>query len=250
VRFPFATDWRAVVAFDANTLRNSDAIDRAANLNSTEIDAGIRYQTGAQNYVDLLARTGQSTYPDGALSIFAGLNYHDRGVDLRTKWRFSGVSTLEGRLGYMEQRYDESSFLNFAGPAWDLTYTWLPGSKTSLALYTARVTGPAGNNYFSAAVMHTYRLTPTYQLTSNIHLDAHYEWSSVNYFSNLQALAEGLPPATVRSDIDTNYGFGASWTPRRWLIIKLIAVRQQRNSVSTIFDYSDRLTSLSVTAKF
>ncbi len=250
LRFPVAPDWRAVVGAGGNTLRNSDAIDRPADLDTTEFDIGARYQTGARNYVDLLARELHTTYPNGGLSVFSNTSYRDQALEARTRWRFSGSSSIDGNVGYLKREYQGLTFLDFSGPSWDMTYRWEPLSKTSLLVYLARQEGPAGNNYFSAATTRTYRLTPIYLPTSTLRLEAHYEWAKIDYSSDLNALAAGLSASTFRTDSDTNYGVTLTWSPERWVNVRLEARHEQRSSDIPTFDYSRRVGMLFGSVKF
>jgi len=186
VYFPIAIDWHSVLGANGSLLRNSNVTDQPTNLNAAEGDLGVRYQTGALNYVDLLARFAHSTYPDAAGTVYENNPYDDRGADLRTGWKFSESSQVVGHVGYLERRYENSYTLDFSGPTYDLTYFWTPSYKTAMTLYVLRQEGPAGESGYLAAVTHTYRVTPAYLVTEKIRLEAYYQWSDLGYYGNAQ----------------------------------------------------------------
>ncbi len=247
LEFPLTTYWHGVAIATGAKSRNSDALDRPTDLDTTEFDAGVRYQTGASNYVDVLARTVNASYPHATLAEFSDAPYRERGADLRMKWTISGVSDLAGRVGYLQRRYDDLGFLDFSGPAYDLTYTWRPENKIRLVLYGLRQTGSPGDIQFLDAVTHTYRLTPAYYPTDKTLVEVHYEWTRLDYYGNLQS---GTPQSSARRDTLDNFGLAASWTPRRWAGIKLEVRKSVRGSNSPYLDYNDILSSLSVRLLF
>jgi hypothetical protein len=250
VYFPlFSQNWRAVASAIVTRSRNSDALDRPTDLNTIEGDAGVRYTTGAANFVDLLARDEHATYPNAQLSPFQDTSYSDRGIDLRTQWRLSGFSSVEGHVGYDERRNANLTFLNFSGPAYDLTYTWKPLYKTSLALLVLRQSGAIGQAGFLAATTHTYRVQPAYQPTDSTRIELHYQWSHVDYLADVQALEFGLPANLNRIDSDNDVGLVATWQVRRWLGLRLSTSREQRTSNTPGFEFVDRYSKLQVDLK-
>jgi hypothetical protein len=245
-----ALEWRALIGADALQVRNSNDIDRLTDMNMAEVTGGLRYQSGSENNVDFVFRTQHASYPDGAQTVFATGAYQDRAADLRTKWRISGASALEGRIGYIQRRYDNLVALDFAGPAYDLTYRWTPGAKTTLTLFALRATGAPGDSNYLAAVAHTYRVSPAYLLSEYIHLDAHYEWTGLHYFGDTILQAPGQTTQIARIDAVNNAGISAVWRARRWLNVTIEAHREQRNSNIAIWDYTDRVATLTLASKF
>jgi len=253
IYLPVAAEWHAVVAGNGTELRNSNPIDQPTNLDTTEGDLGARYQTGAQNYIDVLLRGAHSTYPNGSLSGYEDASFNDRGADLRVNWRFAGSSQILGHVGYTVRRYPNLPILDFSGPAYELLYTLAPGYKTLLTLYGLRQAGSVGDSGYLAGVTHTYRFTPAYLPTEKVRLEAYYQWSGFDYYANIQALAPDQPlsvASTNRYDTDSSYGLAATWNPFRWLMLKLEAHREQRSSNISTFDFSEQVTRLSAQAKF
>lgn len=251
LRFPLAPQWHGVLTAGAGKLRNSYGADIPTDLDSVQFEAGVRYQTGAENYVDFLARSVQATYPDAGQTVFANTAYHDRGADLRMKWRFSGSSELLGRIGYLQRRDKVMSARDFSGPSYDLTYLWTPWTKIRVLAYALRAIGEPGDSDYLAAVTHTYRIAPDYQATERIRLGLELEWSRIRYYSDLLLAQPGqLSPPTSRDDIVSSAGVGVHWNPRRWLQLHLEWLRQERTSTAASWDFVDRLSRLQVQAQF
>ena len=154
VDFPFEVDWRGVLGGSATQLTNSASSFQAQDVNTAEIDGGIRFQPVTGNHVDLLLRSVEGTYPNNSPASLIPPGYHDIGVDLRADWTFSGASHLQGRAGFVRRRDDEMFYLdtttgqmqlldrNFSGPAYDLTYTWQVTAASRLTYTAYAVTGP------------------------------------------------------------------------------------------------------------
>jgi hypothetical protein len=187
----------------------------------------------------------RATYPDAQLatqSTLAVSPYRERGADLRVKWKFSGASTLTGRVGYVQRRNDLATFPDFAGAAYDMTYLWQPTARSSLTVLVLRQTGATGDNQYLSSVAHTYRLSPTYAATAKIQVQAQFELSQFDYLP--------IASAPTRSDSVHSAGLGATWVPRRWITVKIAQTWEQRASSLAVFDYLDRVSSLSLQATF
>ena len=245
VDFPVATYWRPVADVDAARTRNSSGFETEADLNTVQADAGIRYRTGSENQVDLVVRGLRGTYPESQPATPAQAlvsSYRERAVDLRVKWKFSGASTLFGHVGYMQRRNDLSTFPNFGGPAYDMTYLWQPTVRTSVALLVLRQMGATGDNQYLSSVTHTYRLTPAYAVTEKIKIQPQFEYSHYDFLSlpNVPHLNFDVPNAALF----------VTWSPQRWLQVKLGQTWEHRTANLPIYDYLDRLSSLLLQATF
>jgi len=262
--FPLAINWRAVLTGDDARTLNSATIFQTQDLNTTELDGGIRFQPSTGNHVDVLLRTVHGTYPNGSPSVFISPGYNDRGADLRADWTFTGASRLLGRAGYLERRNDDLFYLdttsfpfqirelnrNFSGPGFDLTYIWQITGASKLTAYGARQIGAAGDNSYLSAVTRTFRLAPAYQPRVMLDLEAYFEWSLRDYFSDVYSVVTGLPPGTTRRDNSHADGVSVFWNPRRWLQVKLDLRHEQRDSTIASWVYTDSNASLSLQCRF
>lgn len=264
IDFPLTVNWRAVVTGDDGRTLNSASIFQTQDLNTTEVDGGIRFQPSTGNHVDLLLRTVHGTYPNGSPSVFISPGYNDRGADLRADWTFTGASHLMGRAGYIERRNDDLYYLdtttfpfqvrelsrNFSGPGFDLTYIWQATGASKITAYGLRQIGAAGDNNYLSAVTRTFRLAPAYQPSVMFAMEAYFEWSLRDYFSDVYSVVTGLPPGTTRRDNSHNAGISVVWNPRRWLQAKLDLRREQRDSTISSWVYTDSNASLSLQCRF
>jgi hypothetical protein len=265
MRFPLLAQWRGVLAAGAGRLRNSNPIDVPTNVDAVQLQAGVRYEIGKENYVNILGSSLQARYPDidllPASTLPALSPFHERGFDIETKWRFTGSSLVVGNVGHVSRRSEDAQvyWRNFSGPAYDLTYLWTPGSKFRFTFYALRATGEPSDNDYESAVTHTLRVTPAYQVTDRVRLDAQWSWSSVHYVALpagviptplLQNLGSGAFALERRNDILSSEGASAQWNPERWLQVRLSFVRQVRGSNIIVWQYADRLTELAVQARF
>jgi len=264
VDFPFTANWRGVLTGDDARTMNSASIFQTQDLDTTELDGGVRFQPSSGNHVDLLLRTVHGTYPNGSPSVFISPGYNDRGADLRADWTFTGASHLLGRAGYIERRNDDLFYLdtttfpfqirelsrNFSGPGFDLTYIWQITGASKISAYGSRAIGAAGDNNYLSAVTRTFRLAPAYQPSVMFALETYFEWSLRDYFSDVYAIVTGLAPGTTRRDNSHNAGISASWNPRRWLQVKLDLRHEQRDSTIASWVYTDSNVALSLQCRF
>jgi hypothetical protein len=262
--FPLVADFRGVADGDRIQTRNSGGTFQTQNLDTTGVDAGIRYEPTTGNEVDLVARTVLGVYPDGTPSALISPGYRDKGADLRADWTFSGASRLQGRLGYVKRSNDELLYpvngqvreLNrdFAGPVADLTYLWQITAATQLSFFAQRLTGAAGDNNYLSSVNKTLRITPNYKPTAKITLQAYADWTRRDYFTNvIQALnvEAGLPPGSGgRVDYNHSYDASISWTPRRWLLGSVELRRELRDSTVENYSFTNNIIILSLQGSF
>ena len=265
---PVFTDWRAVAGASGNQTRNSSALFKTQDFNSTEVRGGIRYQPTTGNHVDLLLRSTKATYVNGSPASYVGPGYVNRAADLSADWTFSGASHLHGRAGYLKHTGDdhvfpELNFLgfpiipftpidinrNFSGPAFDLTYTWQLTALTSVRFFGLRSSGAAGDNNYQSAVTHTYRITPAFQPTVKTQLSAYAEWSKLDYFTNV-LLGTAQANGTQRLDRLHRFGLTAQWNPRRWLQGSLDLHHEVRDSNLAFAVYNDTVAMVQLQGTF
>lgn len=242
VDYPVATVWRPIVGADAARLRNSNGVDSPADVNTSEVDGGIRYQTGKENQVDLVARMVRGSYPNPQPVPAQVSSYREKGGDLRVKWKFSASSTLFGRVGYVERTNDLPAFRNFSGAAYDMTYVWQPTGRTTLTALVLRQTGATGDNQYLSSVTHLYSLTPAYAVTAKTRVEAQFGLSQLDFI-----VVGNAPP---RNDSIYSAALRVAWSPLRWLQVKVGQTWEQRVSNQQAFDYLDRISSILLQASF
>jgi hypothetical protein len=265
---PVYTDFRAVAGAQGSQSRNSNDLFRTQDFNSSEGHGGIRYQPTTGNHVDLLVRSVTGTYTNGSPASYVGSGYRNRGADLSADWTFSGASHLHGRAGYLKHTGDDHLFpvldafgfpvsparsveinRNFAGPAFDLTYSWQLTALTSVRIFGLRESGGAGDNNYQSAVTHTYRVTPTYQPTVKTTLGAYAEWSKRDYFTNV-LVGTAQFNGTQRLDRLHSFGVTALWNPRRWVQGSVDVHHEVRDSNVAVGVFDDTVASLQIQGTF
>jgi hypothetical protein len=263
---PITIDFRTLLGADRVQTRNSYGPLQTQDLDTTEVNGGIRYQPASGNSIDLLLRTVRGIYINGTPSALISPGYRDKAVDLRADWTFTGASRLQGRAGFIRRSNDELIYVdpangqanelnrNFSGPQYDLTYLWQITAASRITFFALRATGAAGDNNYLSAVSKTLRITPAYQLTTKVEIDAYVEWTRRNYFSNVLAalsLVEGAPPGvTTRIDTNHNFGLSVNWTPRRWLQLFVDVHRENRDSNQAQLTYDNNVETVGIQGNF
>jgi hypothetical protein len=253
---PVVADFRAELGGNAHQNRNSSGFFSTQDLNVYEVDGGARYSPTTGNHVDLLARSANGIYPNGSPSVFISPGYHDKGVDLRVDWTFSGASRALGHAGYVKRTNDvlETSKgpldRDFAGPIVDLTYIWQTTSATKLTFYGSRQVGAAGDDSYLSGVTRDLKFTPSWQPTAKIDVGAYIESIHRDYFTNVYAIVTDTPPGTTRVDNSVNYGLSLVWNPTRWLQTALELYHEHRDSTLSEWDYRNNVVNLSLQTSF
>lgn len=260
IDFPFESNWRGLIEGTETHSSNSYGLLSTQDARIHALDGGVRFQPVTGNHVDLLIRSEIGEFPNGSPSVEIGPGYHDRGVDLRVDWTFSGASHVLGHAGFMRRAGDDLYVIyngaltdinrNFSGPAVDLSFIWQITGTTGVTFYIARQAGAAGDYNFLSAVTKTLRITPNYKLTSKIQLEAFGEWDQRNYFSQVYSVINNEPAGTIRDDISTSVGMRGRWNPFRWLQTSLEVRRDARSSTLGVWSYTDNSATLAVQATF
>src|SRR5882757_9037959 len=206
-----------------------------------------RYVPIYGNRIDLSLGETRGRYPNGATTAFSDAGYRDRLADLSVSWHFSGSSRLDGHAGYMRRRNDTLTFRDFSGLSSDLAWVWAPTGKLTLTLSGSRVMGAAGDVEFLTAVSKTLRLSPAWQATEKIKLEAAFYRSVRDYFGQeLQLAAGGSLPAAAHVDTILGGGVSATWAVERWLTLSADLRSERRDSNLANWAYSDRIGGISV----
>lgn len=242
--------WHLVVLGGGGHTRHSDGNNLAMNADASQLGGGLRYQTGKDDYIDLLVRDETTKYPMASPGNSNFANSQAQYAEVKTRWQFSGASELLGGAGYVRETYDSYSFRNFFGPTFDLTYNWTPGPRLKLALFARRAVGVPGDNAYLTAVTRTLRAAPSYRLTEKVRLEAFYEQAHIGYNSDTQLLQQGLSPALARDDVVSTTDLASSWEPRRWLTLRAEVKFENRSSSLSVWDYHDRLVALRAEGRF
>jgi hypothetical protein len=276
VDMPVLYDFRVLVGGEAAQSRNSATAFKTQDFNTAEINGGFRYQPTTGNYVDLLVRSVNGTYVNGSPTVFVGPGYRDHDIDLSADWTFSGASHLHGRAGYIKHNHDDYFYperdangnviaqqgrpptlievnRDFSGPAYDLSYLWQLTALTGLKLYGLRTTGAAGDNSYQSAVTHTYRVTPSYQLSAKTQVNAYAEWSRQDFFVYVLPTTQpgvGQVSSTRRLDHAHRVGLSTVWNPRRWLQATLDVHHEVRDSTDPAGAYTDTVAQLQLQGNF
>ena len=273
--FPLISGLRAVVGGNAQHSSNSGATLRFQDTRAAEGNAGLRLESSSGNHVDVLVRSVHATHPNyipGVASANQAISpgYDERGADISGDWTFSAGSRLHGRAGYLRHTGDEFDAApgpgqilpvgvtqihvnhNFAGPAFDVTYTWQATALSKIDFLGSRATGAVGDNNFLSAVTRTYRITPTYQAGAKTEISAYALWAQYAYASDpLIAAAAGLTGAqALRLDHERDAGIAVDWTPRRWLEIKADVHQEHRSSSISFYGFTANVVVLSAVGTF
>jgi hypothetical protein len=206
---------------------------------------GIGYLTGRGDQFGLEYRRTATSFPNelqGPL-LFASRRYIDRTANFNLQYAFTVKTSLQGSVGYVWRHYPEGVIGDFAGATWNASFNWEPRSKTRVTITQWRELKAYLDAESSHFVSNGTRLTvawlPGARETFAFEVsDEHHDY-------------EGFDPASftqgARRDALRSAQASFTWQPSGRLAIDLAYAFEQRDSNRPLFDYDDRL--LSVTAR-
>jgi hypothetical protein len=251
----FTPSLGAFVGVDTETLDNSYTGVQAADYRFNSIETGLRFARGTGSEVDLVWRHTNGDYPNRQVTDEFG-NLLPASVDngfkqdsalIRLQIRPSNDSRIAGRVGYTERRFDNLSERNFSGPTAGINIDWKPSG--AFTVRTELFRDIQSEDYLTASYVdrRTLRLNPSIQLTGKVSLFGQVELTKASYEGDPGYETTG---AAVREDSIRIYGVGVAYEISRTISATLFYRNTERDSNYAAYDYTDRLVSANLLARF
>ena len=218
------------------TSRQQDDFDSQ----TTALGAG--YLTGRGDQFGLEYRRTATSFPNEQQgpSLFASRRYIDRAANLNLQYAFTVKTSLQGSVGYVWRHYPEGVIGDFAGATWNASLHWEPRSKTRVTITQWREL----NAYLDAESSHFEsrgtRLTVAWLPGARETLAFEVSDERHDY--------EGFDPASFtqvpRRDSLRSAQTTFTWQPYGRLAIDLAYAFERRDSNRALFNYDDRLLSV------
>jgi hypothetical protein len=142
----------------------------------------------------------------------------------------TGISRLDGRLDYTRRRYEQLPERNYSGPTFEVTHTWTPTGKFTLATIARREIAPLEDITSRFVLVTGITLRPDWAMTDKVNLRGHLAWSKWDYQGDV----------LLGQDFEHKVkGIGASlfWRPTRHIAISGGVAHEQRTSTLATGDY-------------
>lgn len=243
----FHPQWSAGLGLVRVSSQYSDAQSASSEYDENAAEIVVSYRPQGDNLLSGVLRQADGKYPGRPTGGLYPSEYRQRDVRLRGEWAITGLSRLQGYLGYTQRKYPDFSSRNFDGITGRLNYGWQTTPKLLLSAGLRRELGAQED------------LTDNYVVTSALSLAAHWNLAALfavggryehRYRDYGGDPGLGIAPTVGRDDRTDFVDLYIDYLPLSWLSIRLSVARESRNADNSSADYNDTLTTLSATARF
>ena len=245
--YPFHANWQVNGGVSRAKSRNSEALNRVSNNDSSSVNGEVRYVTGNANYLGLQWTRSMVDFPN-PLTSTGGTpvdnSYKQQSVGVIAGYNVSGVSNMQGSLSRSIRDPAQAGASNSTATTGSLSFNWLPTLMTTLSLYLARDFAAPDNITVTGSVADSIGLTAVLRPTSTISLRANAGWQNRNYL-----FVPGLSTAR-RNDTTTNQSVSVAYAAHERLMITLAATNEHRGSDLPAAVYNTRGVSLAMELNF
>jgi hypothetical protein len=255
VGFRFTPVWSTYVGLDTIATDNSVSPLKPNNLESTNVEAGLRYQPEDGTDLFVLARRSDGRFPNRQTNDVNG-NPLPNAIDnsfiqnellIRGVLSPSTVARYQGQIGLTQRRHENFPIRDFSGLTFQLDYNWNPQGLWSFQASAGNTIGAVADVSANYIVSRFIVLRPALSITPKTQLRGSFEWRD-RQFSGDPGLAVSNAPK--REDRLTTVGIGVSSTINRSWSWGADLRQESRNSNAVNQDFSARVFAVSATIQF
>jgi exopolysaccharide biosynthesis operon protein EpsL len=194
--------------------------------NAQEASLNFTFRPSTGNRVILSYRAENGQYPNRPKDQGSLRDWKRRDVRLSSQWRLTGVTQLNGYVGYTTRKYDLAPSRDFSGVTGKFGFLWTPTGKAIIDLSWRREIGADADSVSNYAVSQGWALRPTWVITSKVRLGANYEYLERDYRGD-----PGLGSSAVPRDAKTtSYGLDLKYLPVSYADIGIGYQHQKRDA--------------------
>lgn len=197
-------------------------------------EAGARWVAPTENWLAFNLRSLDGRYIDRELDPIALIDdgFQRRETEALAAWRFTGKSSLEARVAWIDYRSNHFSERDFSGIAARLRYVWLATANTSLNMQFSREIDPWQDDAASLRVENRLTLGAAWQPAARTTLSADASRAASDFRDPIPGFT-----GTPRSDIEHRLQVQAGWRALRQLSLNVAAQRYHRSSSDPAANY-------------
>jgi hypothetical protein len=245
--YPFHVNWQVNGGVTYAKARNSQALNRVSDNESTSANGELRHITGNANYVGLFWTGSKVDFPNSQTTAFGAPfdnSYKQYAAGVNVGYNVSGVSNLQASLSRSLRDPAQAGSSSSTATTGSLAFNWLPTGMTTIGLRIARDFAPPDNVTVTGSVANSLGLNVTWRPTSTINVRANAGWQARDYLSSPGA-------STVRrNDKTTNQSLSVGYAAHDRVMITLAATNEHRGSDLPAAVYTTRGVSLAVDLNF
>jgi exopolysaccharide biosynthesis operon protein EpsL len=239
--------WHLLAGFSRSEYVNSQAFAAIPGTRQTNREVGVRYVAASGSSMTVVQRATDGVYPgqNNNLGSLIDNRFTVRETELNAAWIASMRSTLNGRLTWLERRYQGPTGLDFSGLAGEVRYSWTPTGRLTVDASAFRTLMPFFQPGSSYRVDEIISIAPTWRVTDKVTLGLRVNRMVSDYLGPVAPIAGPL-----RSDTTRIAALTASWQAHRKLTLGASVLLDRRQSNFAIFDYETTVASLTASLNF
>jgi hypothetical protein len=223
-----------VVVLDYNNIDFANTEQRFRNAKTASITGGYFYRIAPNTRLLIELVDANFDYYD-AESIddqSRQQNTYSTGIE----WTSGAQTTSTFRVGYQNQDFDNPAFSGDNYLTYSLDLIWQPKTYTQVIFEAMRASAESALQGSVGVIRTNYSIDLQHQLTDLLVLDGLIQYSE--------------DEISIRTDTNTNFQLGLTYSVKHWLDISLSYVVENRQSDDSLFDYDSELIQLSFISTF
>jgi exopolysaccharide biosynthesis operon protein EpsL len=236
----FNLDWWAFGGWHlllgvSNIEQKSDAPFLAeADFNLIDYQIGTRYESAAGNSIAFIQHVRRGDYANRVADPVNLLDssFREYESEFRLKWKISGHSSIDGRLGWLDRHHDLFPQRDYSGVVGELGYGWTPTAKLKVYVVAKRSIDAVVDAFSSYRVNNSFSVTPAWRATEKVTLSLRLDRVESDFRGAVAA-----PPGALRSDTLHSLKFMADWVPTRNVSLSAGLQKAERSSNTPTGDF-------------
>lgn len=218
-----------------------------ADFSLIDYQAGARHQSGAGNTLTFIQHSRHGDYLNRVIDPVNVLDssFREDESEFRLKWKFSGHTSFDGRLGWLDRRHQNFPARDYSGLVGELGYGWTPTGKLSFYLSAKRNIDAVVDPFSSYRINNTVSFTPAWQVNAKTRLSMRLDRIQSDFRGPVSPL-----PGELRRDTLYSARLIADWTPRRNVLLSTGLQRAVRSSNTAAAEFDASIIYLRAGIKF
>lgn len=178
-----AASWRVHGILGAQETEHGDPDRRIQDLETRAGEVGLSYVSAQENRLGVAVRAEHGRNPNRyvVLGVPFDNEYEQYGGGLRLRWVVTGLSRFDGNLDYTRREYEQFRQRDFSGVTGNLTYTYTPTGKLTIATVLQRDIAPIEDVTSSFVLVTGLTVRPDWAVTDKVNVRGILGYSKWDY---------------------------------------------------------------------
>jgi len=240
--------WRVIGGLAQSKSQNERLFVQQQDFKSNVAEGGIKYAftNGSTVSAVIRAQDGEFfklTQPQAAS--FFDNKFKQSEQEARLFWLFSGKSSLDARLAYIDRRHPNFSQRDFSGVVGNANWNWGITGKTRLVTSVSRELGSFVQPSSSYTRVDRLSVGPAWEVSSKALVRARVDVSTRDFLGPVTNTA-----LNGRSDTLRTLYLGMDWRPFRWATMSASLQHDKRSSNQAGLDFASTQVTLAARLTF